>query len=229
MFGLPESGLAETLRDAEEGIDGLRRRSRSPPACAAARSRWSRATSRERPTCTTELVALLARAPRARDLLRGRLEHRRPGGCSCWRGAGWRRRSRAPRAAGGAADRAPGVVRVRRGRRGGLRQRGEGGAARRGPGADRATRRGVRAGGRGDGRGRAARASRPTRRWRSRASRARTAEPRRSRSGTVCWSVQARRRPRDHAHDAAAGRPSRHPRPLDDRRDAPAAPRAAPS
>ena len=34
------------------------------------------------------------------------------------------------------------------------------------------------------------------------------------------------RRPRDHPHDPPAGRPSRHPRPLDDRGDAPAAPRA---
>ncbi len=35
MFGLPESGLAETLRDAETAIPGFARW-RSPPACAAA-------------------------------------------------------------------------------------------------------------------------------------------------------------------------------------------------
>ena len=58
MFGLPESGLADTLRDAEEGIAGFER-SRSPPACAAGRSRWSRATSPRRPTPTRSCVALL--------------------------------------------------------------------------------------------------------------------------------------------------------------------------
>ena len=44
--------------------------------------------------------------------------------------------------------------------------------------------------------------------------------------GTVCWSVRTTRRPRDHPHDPPARRPSRHPRPLDDRGDAPAAPGA---
>ena len=68
----------------------------------------------------------------------------RPGGAAACGTAGRRRRSRAPRGllAARLTER-PGSSDVRRGRRGGLLQRGQGGAARRGPGADRAPRRGV--------------------------------------------------------------------------------------
>ena len=41
--------------------------------------------------------------------------------------------------------------------------------------------------------------------------------------GTVCWSVRLDGRSRDHADGAAAGRQGGHPRPLDHRRDAPVA------
>ena len=225
--GCPESGLAETLRDAEESIDGfdgleittclrrgeiemvtrfepgaargVRRRSSSSIARAARRARSSRRTAR----AIDDQVAAAARGPADRD---GGVVHRRP--------------------AGGAAHRAAGLVRVRGGRRGGLLERGEGGAARRGPGADRGARRGVRAVADGDGRGRAAPLRARTPRWRSRASRGPAAGPRRSRSGR-CAGASGR------ATAAAItrtirlpGRPSRHPRPLDDRGDAPAAPRA---
>ena len=51
MFGLPESGLADTLRDAEQSIEGFTA-SRSPPACGAANSRLSPATSPTPQACT---------------------------------------------------------------------------------------------------------------------------------------------------------------------------------
>src|SRR6185436_2718503 len=75
MFGLAESGLADTLRDAEEGIAGydeleittcLRRGDRDGHALRAARVVRVRGARRPSP-----------RASWARDLLRGRLEHRR--------------------------------------------------------------------------------------------------------------------------------------------------------
>ncbi len=52
MFGLPESGLAETLRDAEKTRPGLRRTRDHHVPAARRRSRWSPATSPTPPTCT---------------------------------------------------------------------------------------------------------------------------------------------------------------------------------
>ncbi len=49
LFGIPESEIAETLRVAEERIERVRRGSRSRPACGAARSRSSPATSQAPP------------------------------------------------------------------------------------------------------------------------------------------------------------------------------------
>ena len=51
MFGLPESGLAETLRDAEQRVPGFASW-RSRRVCGAGRSRWSPAMSPTPPTCT---------------------------------------------------------------------------------------------------------------------------------------------------------------------------------
>ena len=147
--------------------------SRSPPACAAARSRWSRASSRARGAGVRRSCVALARAsatgarssPRTARASTTRwlqlLAGRRVGDGGVVHG----------RPAGGAADRAPGVVRVRGGRRGGVLERGEGGAAGRRPGADRAST--ARCPSRWPRRWPRARcaASRPTRRWRSRASR----------------------------------------------------------
>ena len=123
----------------------------------------------------------------------------------------------------GAAHRAAGVVRVRGGRRGGLLERGQDRPARRRSGLIEHHGAVSRAGRRGDGRRRAARASRPTPRWRSPASRGPAAAPRTSRSATSAGASR-RGRPRDHPRPPPAGRPRRHPRPLDHGRDAPAAP-----
>ena len=81
-------------------------RSRSRPACAAARSRWSRATSPRRRGVYEELRRAAARAPRARDLLRGRLARGRPGGAAARRAADRHGGVLHGGADGGAADRA---------------------------------------------------------------------------------------------------------------------------
>ena len=139
-----------------------------------------------------ELARAPARAPRARDLLRGRLAHRRPGGAAARGAAGRDGGVVHRRPARGAAHRAPGLVGVRGRRRGGVLERGEGGAARRGPGADRGARRGLRAGGRGDGRGGAA-ALRGGHGGGDHGHRgARTAGPRRSRSGRCAGACGSR-------------------------------------
>ncbi len=59
MFGLPESGLAETLREARGLASTGSSGSRSPPACGAASSRSSRATSRTRRPVYAELLDVL--------------------------------------------------------------------------------------------------------------------------------------------------------------------------
>ena len=60
LFGIPESEIAATLRAAEDerGIAAVAS-SRSPPACAAARSRSSRATSRRPRTPTARWRRLI--------------------------------------------------------------------------------------------------------------------------------------------------------------------------
>ena len=110
-------------------------RSRSPPACGAARSRWSLATSRG--AGAYESLMGLVRERHGREIFsedgsrvddqvaellgpaagHGRVVHRRPDR--------------------GAPDRPAGLLGVRGRRRRGVRQRGEGRAAGRGPGADR--------------------------------------------------------------------------------------------
>ena len=199
---------------------------RSRPACGAAKSRWSRASSRALRPCTRELRAAAARAPRARDLLRGRVEHRRPGGAAARGAAHGDGGVVHGRAAGGASHRAARIVRVRHGRRRGLLQRGEDGAAGGGARADRCPRSRVRAGGRRDGRRRAAALRRGHRggdhgdggtgrrngtrsRWGRSAGAYRTAEGRRN--------TRTLRLPGDRVG---------HQRPLDDGGDAPPAARA---
>ena len=203
--------------------------SRSPPACGAARSKWSPATSRTRRRCTRELTQLL-RDRHGQQLYSedgshgrrsGRAVARRPpdsDGGILHRGA-----------AGGAADRPARVVRLCDGRRGELLQRGESAAARCRPGTDRSARRGVRAGGRGDGGGRAA-----ALRCRYRGRDHRNRRPGRGNAGKAGGNGllhrDARRRPDGHPDTAAAREPVGHPGALDDGGDAPAAAhaRAAP-
>ena len=146
LFGIPESEIAETLRVAEEAIEGFEaleittclRRAEvevvtrwEPPAQEA----WDARARADR------------RAPRALAVLGGRLDDRRPGGGAAVGPLGRRRGVVHRRPDGGAPDGAPRVVGLLRRRRRGLLERGQGGAARRGPGPDRAPRRGVAGGG----------------------------------------------------------------------------------
>ena len=156
MFGLPESGLAETLRDGEKSVPGFdaleittclrrgeiemvtryeprrRRRLRAADGAVARKARAA-ALSPKTARSVDDLVA---------QLLAGR---RIATAESCTAGLLAARLTDRP----GSSDYvAGGVVR--------LLQRGESRAARRRPGPDRNTRRGVRAGGRGDGDRRAA-------------------------------------------------------------------------
>ena len=179
MFGLPESGLADTLRDAEEGIAGFE----ALEITTCLRRGEIEMVTRYEPDAAdvyAELVSLV-RERHGREIFSDDgsrvddLVARAPCGTAGRHGGVVHLGT-----AGRAPDGASGVVRLRGGRRGGLRQRGEGGAARRGPAADRGARRRVGAGRRGHGRGRAEAASGPTRRWRSPASQGPTAEPRRS-------------------------------------------------
>ena len=198
-------------------------RSRSPPACAAARSRWSRATSPTRADVYEELVALLARAPRARDLLRGRLARGRPGGCSCSRDGGSATAesctagllaARLTERPGSSAYVAGGVVAYANEAKVELLdvdpQLIEEHGAVSEPVAE-------------------AMAEGALKRFEADTAVAITgiAGPdggtEEKPVGTVCWSVRLADGRGDHADGAAAGRPGGHPRPLDHRRDAPAA------
>ena len=160
----------------------LRLSSRSPPACGAARLRWSPATSRTRPTVYAQLTQLLREkhgqqiysedGSHVDDQVARLLAGRRIATAeSCTAGLLAARLTDRP----GSSDYVMGGV-------GQLLQRGEGAAARCRPGADRGARRGVRTGGRGDGGGRFASASAPTPRSRSPESPARVGERRKSRS-----------------------------------------------
>ena len=130
LFGIPESEIAETLRVAEPSVDGLRGRSRSPPACAGARSRWWCGTSRRPQAAFDALLEVISRAPRAHALLHRRLDGRRAGGGAPRGAAGGAGGVVHRRADGGAADRAAGLLGLRGGRGRGLRERGQGRAAR---------------------------------------------------------------------------------------------------
>ena len=96
MFGLPESGLAETLREAERSSTASTAW-RSPPACDAASSRSSRATNPTPPRRTGSWSMCCANAMRARSsppTARWSTTRSR----RCWPAAASRRRSRARRA-----------------------------------------------------------------------------------------------------------------------------------
>ena len=215
------------VRDRRDAARGRGRRTtstawRSPPACAAARSRSSPATSPRPRAPTTRFVESVRErhadtlfsddgstvdeqvAPAARARLHdrdGRVVHRR--------------------AARRAADRAAGLLGLRARRGGRLLQRGQGGAGRRGPAliervgavstevaealADGARARAGRRRRRRDHRHR-----RAGRRDRGQAGRAR-----------LLLGRRAGRRAA-HAQRPPAGRPRRRARPLDDGRDAPA-------
>ena len=72
MFGLPESGLADTLRDGEHSIDGFDRLE----ITTCLRRGELEIVTRYEPDAAAiymKLVTAAARTPRARDLLRGRL------------------------------------------------------------------------------------------------------------------------------------------------------------
>ena len=150
MFGLPESGLAETLRDAETSISGFN----SLEITTCLRRGEIEMVTRYEPDAA-DVYAQLTQLLRDRhgqqlysedgshvdDLVAQLLAGRRIATAeSCTAGL----------LAARLTDR-PGFVRLRDGRRGELLQRGESGATRRRPGTDRGARRGVRTGGPGDG------------------------------------------------------------------------------
>ena len=144
-------------RDARGGRGGGLdlRRSRSPPACAGARSRSPRATQPRATPPTTPSRQRWPSATRTRSSppTARRSTSRSPRSSPATR---WPRRSPAPAGSWPArlTERAGLLgLRARRPRR--LLQRGEGRARRGGPGADRAPRRRVPRGGRGAGRRRA--------------------------------------------------------------------------
>ncbi len=86
--------------------------SRSPPACAAARSRSRPCSSRRRADVYDALRGRDPRAPRRHAVLRGRLDGRRPGDrAAAGRAHGGRGRVLHGRADGGAADRARRLLR----------------------------------------------------------------------------------------------------------------------
>ena len=155
MFGLPESGLADTLRDAQQAIPGFDlleittclRRGEIEMVTRYEPARGGRAR---------EAGSAAAGAPWPGDILGRRFTRGRSGRAAAGRAPGGDGRVVYRGSSGGAADGAAGLIGLHRRRGGCLCQRGEGGTARRGPGTDRGTRGGVRAGGRGHGRGRAA-------------------------------------------------------------------------
>ncbi|MEJ7718338.1 MAG: molybdopterin-binding protein [Thermoleophilaceae bacterium] len=190
MFGIPESEIAETLRVAESEVADMERLeittclrrgevemvTRYEPGVGERGVAWSRGRG--------------PAPPLRHAVLHRRVERGRPGGGAARRPAPGGGRVVHRRPHGRAPDRAAGVVGVR-GRRGRLlRGRGQDRAGGGRPCADRAPRRGVGRGGRGDGRwgARAARGRRGDRdHGRGRAGGGSEEKP----VGTVCWSVRS--------------------------------------
>ena len=215
LFGIPESEIAETLRVAEERGRGLRRSSRSPPACAAARSRsWCGASpTRRRPGMSLrDADRRTPRATRSSPPTGPRWTSRSPSCCraagsavaeSCTGGLMAARLTERP----GSSDYVAGGV---------VAYSNEAKAELLGVDPALIERHGAVSprGGRGDGRGRARRASRPTPPSPSRAWPVPGGGTEEKPVGYVCWSVkgaEADTRPRR----APARRPQRGPRPLD--------------
>ena len=203
------------------------RASRSPPACAAARSRSSRA-SRPRPRRLRALRGDRPRAPRRHAVLRRR-PHRRPaGGRPAAHARAHDRHGGVVhgRAAGRAADRPRRLVGLRAGRARRLLQRGEGRRWR--ASIRRSSSAWARCRSRSPRRWPTARGRRWTRTsaWASRAWPGLGAGRPRSRSGLVWFSVAGRDGARLTRSVNLPGRSGRHPRSLDHRRHAP---RAAPA
>ena len=93
--GIPESGIAETLRDAEARHRRLRPSSRSPPACAAPRSRWSRAASPPAAPAYEQLRRGADRERHGREIFSTTARASTTRSPSCWPGRGSRSPSRA--------------------------------------------------------------------------------------------------------------------------------------
>ena len=113
MFGLPESGLADTLRDAEGSVAGFERLEittclRRGEIEIVTRYRARRRVGLRRPADAA------ARAPRRRDLLRGRLDSSTTRSRRCCRPADRDRRILHRGLGGGPADRTARFVGVRR-------------------------------------------------------------------------------------------------------------------
>ena len=97
MFGLPESGLAETLRQAQRSIDGFDRLE----ITTCLRRGELEIVTRYEPSDAETLCAAGGHAARTASpggVLHRRLLHRRPGRPNCSPDAGSRPRSRVPRA-----------------------------------------------------------------------------------------------------------------------------------
>ena len=172
-----------------DGIDA-RTRSRSPPACGAGRSRSTSASASEAAAEAEAVRQGLIERHRQLPVQRGRDDDRRD-----------RRRAaaRAPPRPGRVLQRRPdgvadhldaGRLGLLRRQRRHLLERGQGRAARRRPGADRAPRRGLARGRRGDGDRRAGALRAPTSRSRSPASPAPDGGSEEKPVGYVCFNAR---------------------------------------
>ena len=109
MFGLPESGLAETLRDAEGAGRGLRA-ARDHDVSAARGDRDGHPLRARRRAGVRTARGAVARPASARDLFRGRLAGGRPGRAAAGRSPDRDRGVVHGRAGGGAAHGPAGFV-----------------------------------------------------------------------------------------------------------------------
>ena len=227
LFGIPESEIANTLRDAEDDGPDARPASRSPPACGAARSRSPPATSRRRRRLRGADRVHRASATATRcSRVDGSTVDEQVAGCSAGRTVavaesctGGLLAARLTDRAGSSAYFLGGVVAYSNEAKVEL----VGVDA----GADRARRRGLDRGRRGARRRRRDALRRRLRDRDHRHRRARAAAPRRSRSGSCASRCSDRDGRADHPPHQASRQPRGHPRPLHHGRDAPAAPAAA--